>query len=104
MVLASGAENTQCARLTTFRMLEPLRLDKHCAGATFFDWIKDGVDEDEETPVQLQIDSDTFAAEMEAKGVGTGRPVVVSCPSWLFHPTLICTLYTLCFCTQMSLS
>ena len=49
------------------------------AGATFFDWTKDGVDEDEETPVQLQTDPDTFAAEMEAKGVGTDRPVVV-CP------------------------
>lgn len=50
-----------------------------CTGATFFDWTKDGVDEDEETPVQLQTDPDTFAAEMEAKGVGTDRPVVV-CP------------------------
>lgn len=29
--------------------------------------------------MQLQIDPDTFAAEMEAKGVGTDRPVVV-CP------------------------
>ena len=49
-------------------------------GATFFDWTKDGVDEDEETPVQLQTDSDAFAAEMEAKGVGTDRPVVVRPP------------------------
>lgn len=47
------------------------------AGATFFDWTKDGVDEDQEIPVQLQLDPDTFAAEMEAKGVGTDRPVVV---------------------------
>ncbi|DBB04561.1 TPA: hypothetical protein ACH3X1_012641 [Trebouxia sp. C0004] len=52
-------------------------LEGHIPGATFFDWTKDGVDEEEETPVQLQIDSDTFAAEMEAKGVGTDRPVVV---------------------------
>ena len=49
-----------------------------CAGATFFDWTKDGVDGDEETPVQLQLDADIFAAELEAKGVGTDRPVVVS--------------------------
>ena len=48
-----------------------------CAGATFFDWTKDGINEDEETPVQLQTDADSFAAEMEAKGVGTDRPVVV---------------------------
>lgn len=47
------------------------------SGATFFDWTKDGVDEDQDIPVQLQTDSDTFAAEMEAKGVGTDRPVVV---------------------------
>ena len=46
----------------------------------FIDWTKDGVDEDEETPVQLQLDAGTFAAEMEAKGVGTDRPVVVKCP------------------------
>lgn len=86
-------------------MWESQRLDKHSAGATFFDWTKDGVDEDEETPVQLQIDSDTFAAEMEAKGVGTDRPVVVSCASKSFHSTLICTstVYTRRFCTQMAL-
>ncbi|DBB13749.1 TPA: hypothetical protein ACH3X3_000757 [Trebouxia sp. C0006] len=52
-------------------------LEGHIPGATFVDWTKDGADEDEETPVQLQIDSDTFASEMEAKGVGTDRPVVV---------------------------
>ena len=46
----------------------------------FIDWTKDGVDEDEETPVQLQLDAGTFAAEMEAKGVGTDRPVVVGRP------------------------
>ena len=69
-------------------MLESPRLDKHSAGATFFDWTKDGVDEDEEAPVQLQIDSDTFAAEMEAKGVGTDRPVVVSCPSKVISPNI----------------
>ena len=48
------------------------------------------MDEDEETPVQLQLHADTFAAEMEAKGVGTDRPVVVSfastpCPHTLSH-------------------
>ncbi|KAL3136963.1 hypothetical protein ABBQ32_006565 [Trebouxia sp. C0010 RCD-2024] len=52
-------------------------LEGHIPGATFFDWTKDGVDEDQDIPVQLQTDSDTFAAEMEAKGVGTDRPVVV---------------------------
>ena len=67
-------------------------MEKYSAGATFVDWTKDGADEDEETPVQLQIDSDTFAAEMEAKGVGTDRPVVVSCPSQSFSPTLTRTL------------
>jgi 3-mercaptopyruvate sulfurtransferase SseA len=82
MVLASCPKNITIASVP---LLESPRLDKHFAGATFFDWTKDGVDEDEEAPVQLQIDSDTFAAEMEAKGVGTDRPVVVSCPSRLFH-------------------
>ncbi len=82
MVLASCPKNITIASVP---LLESPRLDKHSAGATFFDWTKDGVDEDEEAPVQLQIDSDTFAAEMEAKGVGTDRPVVVSCPYRLFH-------------------
>ena len=88
MVLASCAANSTIASVP---MLESPRLDKYSAGAMFFDWTKDGVDEDEETPVQLQTDSDTFAAEMEAKGVGTDRPVVVSCPSQSFHPILTCT-------------
>ncbi len=100
MVLASCAENI---RIASVPMLESPRLDNHSAGATFFDWTKDGVDEDEETPVQLQIDSDTFAAEMEAKGVGTDRPVVVSYLSQSSHPTLTCTstVYTQRFCTHV---
>jgi 3-mercaptopyruvate sulfurtransferase SseA len=46
-------------------------------GAVFFDWTKDGIDQESNVPVQLQMDSDAFAAAMEAKGVGTDRPVVV---------------------------
>ena len=88
--LPAALRALRCARFASVSMLESPRLDKHSAGATFFDWTKDGVDEDEETPVQLQIDSDTFAAEMEAKGVGTDRPVVVSCPSQSFHPISTC--------------
>ena len=44
----------------------------------FVDWTKDGIDQESNVPVQLQMDSDAFAAAMEAKGVGTDKPVVVS--------------------------
>lgn len=49
-------------------------------GAIFIDWTQDGIDHDaSDTPVQLQTDSAIFAAEMQAKGITTDRPVVV-CP------------------------
>lgn len=52
--------------------------DGICVGAIFIDWTQDGVDlDDSDTPVQLQTDSDIFAAEMQAKGIGTDRPIVV---------------------------
>ena len=51
----------------------------HAVGAIFIDWTQDGVDQDaSDTPVQLQTDSSIFAAEMQAKGISTDRPVVVS--------------------------
>lgn len=47
-------------------------------GAVFVDWTRDGIDPDADVPVQLQMDPDLFAAAMEAKGVASDKPVVVS--------------------------
>jgi hypothetical protein len=48
-------------------------------GAVFLNWTRDGLDLDNLVPVQLQPDVNTFASALEAKGVGSDRPVVVRC-------------------------
>lgn len=47
-------------------------------GAVFLDWTRDAIDTSSELPVQLQQDADLLAAALEAKGVSSDKPVVVS--------------------------
>lgn len=51
----------------------------------FFDWTKDAIDTLATAPVQMQMQPDLLAAALEAKGVGSDKPVVVS--SWTGTPT-----------------
>lgn len=46
-------------------------------GAVFFDWTKDAIDTSTDTPVQMQMQPDLLAAALEAKGVNSGKPVLV---------------------------
>lgn len=66
----------------------------HVPGAAFWDWTHDGCWPGGQPPVQLQTDGDVFAAEAEAKGVGTDRPVVVS--RACRRPGLLVCLYRVC--------
>lgn len=60
--------------------------DVLCPGAIFIDWTQDGIDHDaSDTPVQLQTDSSIFAAEMQAKGISTDRPVVVASQAFMCY-------------------
>lgn len=49
----------------------------HLPGAVFFNWTRDGIDDSDAVPAQLQIDPGLFAAAAEARGVSSDRPVVV---------------------------
>jgi thiosulfate/3-mercaptopyruvate sulfurtransferase len=62
---------------TTYEALVDAFADAHVPGAVFVDWTRDIVDLlDETAPVQL-APLDVFAANMEEKGVGTGKTVVI---------------------------
>lgn len=47
-------------------------------GAVFWDWTKDAIDATAGAPVQLQQQPDLLAAALEAKGISSDKPVVVS--------------------------
>jgi 3-mercaptopyruvate sulfurtransferase SseA len=71
-----------CSRPPAARLQRPRSTTRPLArrrvqGAVFLDWTRDGVDADDPVPVQLLADSGAFAAALEAKGVGSDRPVVV---------------------------
>lgn len=47
-------------------------------GAVFWDWTKDAIDTSAPVPAQLQTNPDLLAAALEAKGISSDKPVVVS--------------------------
>ncbi|MCO5572532.1 hypothetical protein L7F22_026287 [Adiantum nelumboides] len=62
-------------------------LEGHIPGAVFFNWVKDGVVDDSDIPVQMTTDTEEFAMLMEAKGVSTEKPAVVyDCGDGLLAP------------------
>ncbi|KAF8060571.1 STR1 [Scenedesmus sp. PABB004] len=52
-------------------------LEGHVPGAVFWDWTATAIDAGAGTPLQLETAPDLLAAALEAKGVGSDRPVVV---------------------------
>eukprot|EP00892_Ulva_mutabilis_P006869 jgi/Ulvmu1/4554/UM002_0282.1 len=68
---APGVEKSQ------YFSLKDAYLERHIPNATFWDWTTDAIDFRRSTPVQLDLNADSFAATAEEKGISTELPVVV---------------------------